>query len=104
MLLWICNAIGATAAVVANLWGARGAARSVRRAKHATAALAAVYAVGITWGLAFGEIEDWARVGRVVGPFAWVIVWVLPPLLARRERTRVVELIDGLAAGAREGR
>ena len=93
---WVANAALASIAAGVNIWAAQGAPKLLRPARLAIGFLALVYAVGITWGLVTDQIERWTSIGRVVGLFAWVLVWIVPAIASRHDRRRIVANIEGL--------
>lgn len=85
LLLWSA-ALGATAAVVANVWGALRAPR-LTVLWWTRAALAAVYAVGYVWTITAGLPRvggAWAATFRHLTVISWPVVWCLSPILAAR--------------------
>lgn len=99
MTLWVANGIGASLAVVANVWAARFAiTRNGRRVRTAVAALSSCYAFGIWSGLTWWDIDSWASWGRAFGLIAWPLVWVLPAVQACVDGYRIVARIEALAA------
>lgn len=98
---WVANAVLAAIAAGVNIWAAQGAPKLLRRSRLVTACLAIIYSAGITWGLVTDQIERWASIGRVVGLFAWVLVWIVPALASRVDRRRIVATIEGMMPSER---
>ena len=93
---WVINAMMATIAVAVNLWSTTGGTKVEAWTARVIAALALVYALGMIWGLTFGDIDDWAHAGRYIGLAAWPAVWILPAITTRVERFRIAHRIERL--------
>jgi hypothetical protein len=96
---WIANGALAAVSCVVNIWSAQGAPAPIKLSRLATAALALVYASGITWGLTTDQIAHWADLGRTVGPVAFLVVWIWPAVASRRARQQIVTRIEGVELG-----
>lgn len=94
-ILLVVNGALAAVAATANYVEAREGPRQWRAMRVATTVLAALYVVGYAVALAPGvDRAEWSRTMVMLGPSAWVAVWVWPPLRARQLRHRTS--IDGI--------
>lgn len=94
--VWIANAGYAYIAIASQLWSTTGGTKLEVWTARLTAFMAAAYALGITWGLTLGDIEDWSHAGRYVGLVAWPVVWIIPAIASRVERFRIAHRIERL--------
>lgn len=94
MLAFYLNALGSLLAVGANLYGVRYGDPYFRGLRAAIGALAGFYFAGYLWVIADGDTETWSNFYRKVALFAWVLVWVLPPVLGAQAHQRTKRTLE----------
>lgn len=95
LTLVLVNALLALCACVVHVWAVVTHASRSRLLNGAVAALAALYVAAYLWLAAnLDSRAEWSRWIVGVGMWAWVVVWIVPPIVGARSAHRSIAHLE----------